>query len=1002
MADKNKNTALSPGHLLDEERVLRIPPSSTIKNDRSDQRIKVYNSRIRVATWNVRSLYAAGKLANVELDMRRLKIDILGMSEVRWPGSGKQTTNSGVIYYSGGTDAFHRYGTAILVSKDIDKSVIEFIPFNDRVTLLKLQTTHRNLNIIQIYAPTNDKSDAEVEDFYSVLDEAMKHTKKGEINMVIGDFNAKIGSGKENDVVGQHGLGERNTRGDRLVQFCTELDLFIANTFFKQHPRRLYTWKSPGDNAGRIIRNQIDFILVGQVLKKYVQTVKTYPGADINSDHNPVVMDFRMRRFKKISRPQPTRKINTRKLLTPNVHTQVSSKIECKMAEIQSQEQLDVEEIWNRMKSSLTQIQVNDIGYPETNMKKEWMTPEILELMNKRRTHKANPTLYAEMNRRVRRECRDAKEKWMSEKCHEIERLQEKHDTFNLHKKVKEMANCNKKRPTAILRDKNNDIVLGINNKLRRWKEYVEELFNDSRPNTPPEADEDINESGPEITKGEIIHAIKTQRDGKATGPDNIHAEVMKLIAEQEGKGLQLLTSIFNTIYRTGIIPKDWLRSTFITLPKTTHASNCDEYRMISLMSHVLKIFLRVIHTRIYKKCEYQMDETQFGFRSGLGTREALFALNVLTQRCRDMNVNLVACFIDYKKAFDCVKHHKLIEILKTTGIDREEIRLISNLYWKQSAVVKIEETTSEAIMIRKGVRQGCVLSPLLFNIYSEAIFKEALDGIECGIKVNGKIINNIRYADDTVVLAENARDLQRLMNHIVRHSENAGLLMNTTKTKVIAFAKEPRRVRLIVGGTAVEQVSSYKYLGSIVNDQCDPRKEVRCRIEQARKTFMNMRRFFVRSDLSLGLRVRMVRCYVFSVLLYGCESWTLDMSLEKKINAFEMYIYRRILRISWTQRITNEEVLNRMRKQRELMLTIKERKTRYIGHIMRGEKYELLRMIIEGKIQGKRSVGRRQNSWLKDIRRWFGCSSLDIFRMAVSRTTLAIWIANLREETAP
>jgi len=88
--------------------------------------------------------------------------------------------------------------------------------------------------------------------------------------------------------------------------------------------------------------------------------------------------------------------------------------------------------------------------------------------------------------------------------------------------------------------------------------------------------------------------------------------------------------------------------------------------------------------------------------------------------------------------------------------------------------------------------------------------------------------------------------------------------------------------------------------------------------------------------------------------------------------------------------------------KQKELLLTIKQRKTSFISHVMRGEKYEFLRLIIEGKIQGKSSICRRQNSWLKDLRRWFGCSSIDIFRAAVSRTMLAIGIANFRVETAP
>lgn len=95
---------------------------------------------------------------------------------------------------------------------------------------------------------------------------------------------------------------------------------------------------------------------------------------------------------------------------------------------------------------------------------------------------------------------------------------------------------------------------------------------------------------------------------------------------------------------------------------------------------------------------------------------------------------------------------------------------------------------------------------------------------------------------------------------------------------------------------------------------------------------------------------MRMIRCYIFSTLLYGSEGWTLDATTEKKLDAFEMYLYRRMLRISWVQRITNLEVLERMEKSKELMLIVKEKKTTYTGHIMRSERYELLRLIIDGK----------------------------------------------------
>ena len=121
---------------------------------------------------------------------------------------------------------------------------------------------------------------------------------------------------------------------------------------------------------------------------------------------------------------------------------------------------------------------------------------------------------------------------------------------------------------------------------------------------------------------------------------------------------------------------------------------------------------------------------------------------------------------------------------------------------------------------------------------------------------------------------------------------------------------------------------------------------------------------------------------------------------MERKIEALEMYLYRRILRISWTQKVTNIEVLRRMNKSKEILQTVKERKLQYLGQIMRGEIYEILRLIIEGKIAGKRSIGRRQNSWVKDLRRWFNRISTDIFRAAVSKVTISNWIVNLRKET--
>lgn len=149
-------------------------------------------------------------------------------------------------------------------------------------------------------------------------------------------------------------------------------------------------------------------------------------------------------------------------------------------------------------------------------------------------------------------------------------------------------------------------------------------------------------------------------------------------------------------------------------------------------------------------------------------------------------------------------------------------------------------------------MKQGCILSPLLFNLYSETIFREALQGVQRGIKINGVIVNNLRYADDCVVLADNLADLQDLMNRIVSHSERHGLFTNASKTKLLVFSKTNIVANLSINNIQIEQVNSFRYLGTIINNQCDPKIEIKARIEQARKTFIDMKQFFTISELSL------------------------------------------------------------------------------------------------------------------------------------------------------
>lgn len=941
-------------------------------------------------------MYEPGKLRNIEQEMVRLKIDVVGMSDTRWIGSGELSTENGRVYYSGNDDTQHRYGVAVILDRNVVKSVTGFIPMSERVMLLQLMTTHGKLNLIQIYAPTADKNEEELENFYSDLQKTLRLTASRDITVVMGDFNAKIGEGRCDSTVGQYGLGVRNERGDRLVEFCQENNLVVTNTFFKLPKRRLYTWKSPADKDNNIVRNQIDYILIKHRYRNAIKTVKAYPGADVSSDHNPLIARFQLQ-LKKMQNKHKVDKLDIEKLKSEEIREKLKQQINANLEKATTKSQQNeesAEQQWQFLKTALIEPSKKEL-ITSKHKKEDWMTDGILELMDERRRCKSNNNIrYKQLQIQIRRKIREAKETYFSDKCKEIEDLQNKYDNFNLNKKVKELAGMNKRNTSNILLDKEGNIIMETEQKLERWKEYIEELFYDQRMENTPSEHQD-GDVGPEITKCEVEHALESMKNKKSAGPDEIPSELLKLIND---KNIDILVSLYNTIYNTGIIPKEMLTSTFICLPKKVNARECSDYRTISLMSHTLKILLKIIHTRIRSKLELDISESQFGFRNGVGTREALFSLNVLTQRCLDVNRDLYICFIDYNKAFDKVKHDQLIDLLKNKNLDKQDVRLISNLYYNQRATVKNGQERSEEVEIKRGVRQGCILSPLLFNAYSEQIILEALEGETAGIKVNGVLINNIRYADDTVIIADCLKDLERVMDKILRCSGKYGLSLNVKKTKFMKISKNnDTNEILLVGGQQVERVKRYTYLGTLITENNDYTAEIKTRIEKARSNFIRMKKVLCSKDLTLHLKLRLAKCYVHSVLYYGVEAWTLNADAMRRLNSFEMWTYRRILRVSWKDRITNIEVLRRIGREKEVERTIKERKLQYLGHIMRGEKYNILRLIMQGKIEGKRGVGRRRISWLRNLREWFGCSSKHLFRAAVSKVKIAMMVADIR-----
>ena len=157
-------------------------------------------------------------------------------------------------------------------------------------------------------------------------------------------------------------------------------------------------------------------------------------------------------------------------------------------------------------------------------------------------------------------------------------------------------------------------------------------------------------------------------------------------------------------------------------------------------------------------------------------------------EKAREFQKNIYFCFVDYAKAFDCVDHNQLRKILKEMGIPDHLTCLLRNLYVGQETTLRTGHGTTDWFQIRKGVRQGCILSPCLFNVYAEYIMWNArLDEAQAGIKISGRNINNLRYADDTTLMAESKEELKSLLMKVKAESEKVGLKHNIQKMKIMA-----------------------------------------------------------------------------------------------------------------------------------------------------------------------------------------------------------------------
>ena len=234
-----------------------------------------------------------------------------------------------------------------------------------------------------------------------------------------------------------------------------------------------------------------------------------------------------------------------------------------------------------------------------------------------------------------------------------------------------------------------------------------------------------------------------------------------------------MLHSICQQIWKTQQWQQDWKRSVLISIPKKGNAKECSNYCTIALISYTSKVMLKILQARLQQCVNWEVPDVQAGFRKVRGSRDQIANIHWIIKKAREFQKNISFCFIHYASAFDCVEHNKSWKILQEMGIPDHLTCLLRNQYEGQEATVRTGHGTTDWFQIGKGVHQRCILLPCLFNLYAEYIMWNArLHEAQAGLKIAGRSINNLRYADDTTLMAESEEELNSLLMKVKVESE--------------------------------------------------------------------------------------------------------------------------------------------------------------------------------------------------------------------------------------
>ncbi|MDA8010637.1 MAG: reverse transcriptase family protein, partial [Alphaproteobacteria bacterium] len=333
------------------------------------------------------------------------------------------------------------------------------------------------------------------------------------------------------------------------------------------------------------------------------------------------------------------------------------------------------------------------------------------------------------------------------------------------------------------------------------------------------------------IAVEEVEVAISKLKNGKSPGICGISAEMLKAGRTVVVKWLHRIMSL---AWENGQVPEDWRRAVIVPVHKKGSKVKCENYRGISLLSIPSKAYARILDERIRSVTESKVLEAQGGFRKGRSCTDQLFTIRQLSEKMIEKNKKMVVACVDLEKAYDRVGRDKLWKVLEEYGVKGRLLRAIRSLYKKSEGCVRVKDELSSWFPITQGVRQGCVMSPWLFNVFMDKIVREGMENFVGGVKMSTTEVGVVLFADDVMLLTERKEDMEANLRELKKAMSNWGMKIHWGKTKVMMVSRKGEECKVCVDGEEIEQVQNMKYLGAILSADGTCEEEIEQRVGAA------------------------------------------------------------------------------------------------------------------------------------------------------------------------